>query len=181
MAKSRDDIGKASGLCDVGFVSLQDNGLKFNDFLTDDSNLIVVPSHCRTEESLRALDTHLRGAPSNFLQNFEWKPLHFHDSGIQHVQLHQVWSQYQFASAKQIFDAWGIQMLNIQVSFQECLEIQGGFAKWKTLIHDGEVENCLAICWLDQYWWKLIDDHPNQVCSLFGAGLIGFGRCVLNS
>ena len=45
----------------------------FNAFLTDDSNLMVVPSHCRTEESLRALDAHLRGAPSNFLLNFEWK------------------------------------------------------------------------------------------------------------
>ena len=99
---NRDAFCKASGLQDVGFVSMQDNGLQFHESLTDDSNLIVVPSHCRTDESLEALDAHLRGEQSNFLLNFEWKPLQFQDSGIQHVQLHQVWSMYQFASVKQI-------------------------------------------------------------------------------
>ena len=171
---NRECLCKASGLQDVGFVTLQDNSLQFHELLTDDSNLIVVPSHCCTDESLKTLDTNLRGIPSNFLLNLEWKPLQFQESGIQHAQVHQVWSTYQFASAKQIFDAWGIQMLNVKVSFQECLEIQGGLAKWKILICDGEVQDCFAICWLDQYWWKLIEQHHNQVCSLFGAGLVGF-------
>ena len=171
---NRDAFCKASGLQNVGFVSLQDNRLQFHESLTDDSNLMVVPSHCRTDASLETLEAHLRGEQSNFLLNSEWKTLQFHDSGVQHAQLHQVWSMYQFASVKQIFDAWGVQIMNIKVSFQECLEIQGGFAKWRTLIHDGEVQDCSAICWLDQYWWKLIDQHHNQVCLLFGAGLIGF-------
>ena len=89
---------------------------------------------------------------------------------VAHCGLASMWKDYQFATATDLHQSWGAQLVNVQLRFGNKLATCGSFEKWEVILRPDDAD---AVCWIDSSWSSHIDMLGGQWCSMFGCGLVG--------
>ena len=144
------------------FAVWKDDTLCFDDSFPNPNFFVVCDA--RREDfsaSVRDLGKFLRSEKSFFIQNPVWTKLSTVDADLQHATLNKIWSLYQFATGRQVADAWGLQR-NLQVTFVERIASQGHFDKWQATIYEDGNTGDVVHCWVDHYWKGICPSKRRQ-------------------